>query len=120
LCGDCSGKGPELVGRDVVPEPGPGRMEIAPVPCEGKRLLFIRWDLHPIADIQLPPLLAVACRDERVVVLEELPERDQELADIEDLLDPFLKPLCGLLVINPEHVTVIEPDGRALDRVDRH
>ena len=49
---DRIGKGRDLAGRDVVPEPGPGRVEVTPVPCKGKRLFLSLRGFYAIADIR--------------------------------------------------------------------
>ncbi len=107
------------IGRgDVVPHVGVVGVEGGSVERELYRLEFVLR--VPPAPFEHPPLLAVTRGHQRVVVLHELAETDQDLAVVQDLLH-LPRDLPGLRrVVHPPHLPAPEFDRRALDGVDRH
>ena len=103
---------------DVVPEVGVVGVERDAVERELYSLKFACR--VPRTTLEPPPLLAVARGHQRVVVLHELPETDQDLAVVEDLLDLAGDPPRLRRIVHPADLPAPEFDRRPLDRVHRH
>src|SRR5208282_2057748 len=63
------------------------------------------------------PVERVSARNEGSIVLEELPERDQDLPEVDDPPDPRTKLLGPGEIMHRRDRPVIELDDRALDGV---
>ena len=95
-------------------------MEIATLSCNFQCLLLIPWGFRPRLRFQLPPFFTVATRNQWVVILQELPKRDKDLAHVDDPFDAGIQPFCCSFIIDPENIPVPEADCGSFYRIYRH
>src|SRR5919204_2787220 len=92
----------------------------APRPVErlGRRRLLPTWGKGPqfLADQGAVPFQGEGARHQDMVVLEEFPERDQDLPEIRDHPDPGPERFRGLRVRDFHKVPAVQDDERTVDR----
>src|SRR5208282_2420437 len=89
---------PHLGRREVVPEEEPSRVERDPVRLGDPHRVLVGGDSEPFRlrgsdgpELFEMPVERVSARNEGSIVLEELPERDQDLPEVDDPPDPRTK-----------------------------